>query len=402
MTDRFIISPLIQRLAIARLAAPGCVSCDQLQRSHERFSNPPGAYVSDRLFRRMEFSQPSAAGLLLARTEPSLEPSGISATKADVAVQAAGADAANHPAVPSHAALGNASSLVSNRLSRQSAGVTQAGPFVARKLAATPGVIASTRMVQRLVERSGDRSPSAFTAAARAVSEQTSNERSSANMRTSPVPPAAGSITSPPANAPIVMREAAPAVMTATASHTSAGNTASSEIVSHAPTNNLAGVQPPVIAQRATAAALHRRVQETIVRRSEQSPRNTAAAGALALTGKWPKASVTDGAATHASIGATAINASAPLVLRKADVAVAPSVPSQQLPTISTSAPGVIAREVIATSRSAPNEIAREQAGQSPSGVEIDRIVEQVESRLARRFEIERERQGVRSWRREN
>lgn len=396
MTDSPAISPLVERLAIARLAAPGCVSSDQLQRSHERFSNPPGARVSDRLFRRMEVSRPGALGLVLARTDPSLEAGAISTTTTDVATPVAGAYNANRPAVPAHAALATASPLVSNRLSRQSAGVIQTGTFAARKVAARPAVIASDRVVQRLVERAGDRSPPVFAATARSMSEQTFDDRSSADVRTSRAPRAADSITLPPANPPMLMRKAAPAVMTATTGHTPAA-----DIVSHAPTNNLVEARSPVIAQQAMVRTLHRSAEETIVRGFEQRPRNTAAAGALALTGKRT-APVTEGAATAPIIGATAINASAPLVLRKAEVARAPSVPSTQLPTISTSAPGVISREVVATPGSVPNENVSEQAGPSPSGVAIDRIVEQVEIRLARRFEIERERQGVWPWRLEN
>jgi hypothetical protein len=412
MNDSSTISPLIQRLAIGRSVAPGCVSCDQLQRTHDRFSSPPGARVSGRLFRRMEFAEPSAVGLLLARADVSLEPGEMSVAKADVATRAASVESGSHRATHAQAALGSTGSFVGSRLSRQSAGVTQPGAFVARKVATTSGAMASARIVQRLVERGGDISrrdlsyvaPVDVSAAtARSMSEQTSRTDTSGSS----APRAADSITPAASNQHAVMRMAEQAAMTSRMGDAGVRSAGSSDVVSQAPASILTDVRVPVIAQRPLVTTLQRRAEETIARSVESRPQSTAAVGALIPASSWLNASASNASASNATIGVNAISTSVPLVLRKADAAVGPPAAGKRSPTISASAPRVIAREVAATAQPVPDgnayvENACAPAMQWASAPQIALIVEQVESRLARRFEIERERQGVRSWRREN
>jgi hypothetical protein len=97
---------------------------------------------------------------------------------------------------------------------------------------------------------------------------------------------------------------------------------------------------------------------------------------------------------------------SAPLLLRKPDAAARPSRAAPPAPAITTSATGVIARTAAAP-HSTPNghgshaDAAAPEKGAWAYGEywNIDRIVEQVGLRLARRLEVERERTGVRQWR---
>jgi hypothetical protein len=80
-----------------------------------------------------------------------------------------------------------------------------------------------------------------------------------------------------------------------------------------------------------------------------------------------------------------------PLVSRKPDAALAAAQsPASSVPT---SSPGVLARDTNAQAAQHP------RAWTTTGHLDIDWITEQVGSRLARRLEIDRERQGVRQWR---
>jgi hypothetical protein len=91
-------------------------------------------------------------------------------------------------------------------------------------------------------------------------------------------------------------------------------------------------------------------------------------------------------------------NAVTPLVMRRPDIAAhrpAPtSPPAISTPAITTAAPSTIARAP-ASPVASPHASTPVRA----DAAHIDWIAEQVGNRLARRFEIERERMGVRSWR---
>jgi hypothetical protein len=61
------VSPLLQRLAVERLAAPGVLDRSRIHRLHDRLSSPPRTRILDRLQRRAIPGTPSAEGLYLAR-----------------------------------------------------------------------------------------------------------------------------------------------------------------------------------------------------------------------------------------------------------------------------------------------------------------------------------------------
>lgn len=408
MSDVPSISPLIQRLAIGRLVTPGCISRHELQRAHERFSRPPGAPVPGRLLRRAEFSAPGAAGLLLARSDQSLEVNAINPASADVATAGGGVISESHQrraalARKEHSstaenAAGAASSLLASRSARATPGITQAGQFGARKVAVTPGVIATSAMLQRVVKRAGGDVSHSVGIAPRPMSEPTSHEQSASSFKSrsiierhSTAPRAAGPITPTSSSPPTIRRKADPAAPTDGASTGKQGSGAGD---SDAPRHTLA-VRPasPVITQRPIAPTLQRRAGETIVRSVEHRPHSAAAAAGAS--------------ATNAGGSGNAINISTPLVLRKASAILTAPIVTKQSPTISAAPPGVIARTTAHTSRPAASErgfahTELVQATQHASEPDIERIVEQVESRIARRIEIEHERQGVRLWRRTN
>jgi hypothetical protein len=404
MTESPAISALIQRLAIGRLAAPGRLQRHELQRTHDRFSHPPGAHVLGRLFRRIEFAEPSATGLLLARADASIDQDAVPSAQTDASTQAASVVSADHPATRAETTVGGTSSVVTNRLARRTPGVTQSGRFVARKVAATPGVIASSHVVQRLVARAGDSLRSPTDAAGDA-----------ARTMSAPASRAAGSIASAPASQQRVMRKAEAAIAAAATGHTPDGHAGSSAVDSYASTSALVGVRSPMFTtQRPVAATLQRSPGEPIVRAMESRPQSGDVAGprslsfedsaqpgvfassALVHTNTWASA-----ATAKASNGANAIGSASPLVLRKADVTVVSPAAAKQLPTISTAQPRVIAREVAATphAQSMQHAAIPEMERPEMDRLDIIRIAELVESRLGRRLEIERERQGVRQWR---
>jgi len=91
----------------------------------------------------------------------------------------------------------------------------------------------------------------------------------------------------------------------------------------------------------------------------------------------------------------------APLLLRKLEPVAAPTAISQQVPRTTAAPPGVIARKEAAPEH-LPKAIGHSPAVKYAGDTEIDRISAQVEDRLARRLEIERERLGVRPWRQAN
>ena len=383
-------NPLVQRLAVRRLVAPGVLDRRTLQRLQERFAHPSSTPLLGRLYRRMASAEPNAAGLPLARAYRSAEPDTASSLSSDsdsTSVSTAAHDRSNG---------GSGADL---SLARQAAGVSSAGEFVAQRAVTARGLIDGDRTVSRLIERSSKASPESSAishgAIASGVVQRVANDGAAAvstGGRTLPrligrpgkASPESSSISHNAVAGGVVQRVA------------NDGAAAVSTVVGALRPMLVAGAGTSSVTQD-TSATKHRPV---VMRKAATTASATAVLQAKESTGRVAEHGSRNAAAAHAAPASpTVAGISTPLLWRKPDAVAAPQV-AGSLPTITTAASAVIAREAAAPVQTpTPDQPMHAPASTSAVAMDIDWITEQVGSRLARRLEIERERLGVRPWR---
>lgn len=341
MTEATDITPLVQRIAIQRLAAPGILDQRKLQRVHEKFSAPARAPMLSRLFRCAQPAAPSAQGLPVVRIDRYAETDSPSLTH-PVAASAQIMSASN-----TKPDAGGADSFATAKLARQSPGVTHSHEPVARSSSGNVGIVAgqtSIRPLVRAVEVGGG--------LVQRVAESTVSARAVAVRQTPPAALMAFRQADPVrASDPIV-----PATKVPGASASAAPLTAFRQA-------NFAQASAPMLLRSLATAA--------------SKPSSTGMSSTAAKT-------------------ATA--SFAPLLFRKPDITAPAAQVSGKLPTITPAAPGVISRTAAAPA-SNPGQVF---AAAPDVAMDIDWIAQQVSSRLERRLDIERERLGVRPWRQSN
>jgi hypothetical protein len=444
-------SVLTQRLAIGRLNAPGVLGRSRLQRTYERFSSPPTTQLTGRLFRQLEAATPatpSAVGRPLARIDRSAQQGATPGVDSDSGAQAASmASQSATGAEVEGGAVG--STMGADSWARRAPGFIQAasavrggalvlGSGMARGLGMVQGSGSTQSSPAPVVRTVAGFPQSSNLVARKTVSPQGASPRSAsegnrqASSHEVPGPVAAGLVSkraggvennsgngvsvatlvarsesaanlsdvqSAPGRSPVglfasgsqpLMRKADSAAVPA---GISSPQTLSATVAKVDATVSAAIAQFPS-AQAPSAAAVHPDAGELIVRAGESSgpsvgaftqPHTPAAPSGLPVVSRMPLASA--GSATTAS----------PSLLLRKPTAPAPIVP------VTTAARTTIARkETGATPAPGSDSAAYKHAVECAGDSEVDRIAAQVESRLARRLEIERERLGVRQWRQAN
>ena len=406
---------LVNRLAVARLVAPGVLDQRKLQSVAQRFAAPtPGASTVGRLMQRGQAttpSVPSAAGLVLTRpqileelsqhpevSEPSPArrdaASAISvgermAWRASVPRQAggpvAGLNGASHSSV-AHAAVPGAPDIshTANTPNRSLA----FAPI--QRMADGGGVI------QRVVDRSVSSSSGSERARGAAVAAPAAYNGSATHLplakalspnEADPIP-----LAGPPAAAsgqPILMRkvEAGAALPVAhPISRARAANGGST--FAGAGTGNDIGTSAGPVAPHLLAGVPSPHAMSAPTRMLWRKP--IAGAGESAA-----------GPAASASSVAPAISitrTTQSLVFRKS-LAVPATPPATDTPSITRTPTSVISRKAEAPASKAKDAPISAPAAARDRSIDLDWMTREVSSRLARQLEIERERLGVRTWR---
>lgn len=344
MSDAPVITPLIQRLAIQRLARPGVLDRGKLQRVHERFAPPAPTPLMLRLFRCARPMSQGAHALPVVRVERSVD-AGAPATVESVAtpVQVMGASETTTIASAS-------SPVVGNLLSRQSPGLMRSGDSAVKQTnALAPGVMRAGATPVRQLARSASASQSVMTGVIQRVADNISSVAPTAQSK--------------------VFRKASPVVV--------------SEI-------RLAALPQATAAVTTAPLTVFRQVGENISRAAEGI-----AFHATSMSSPVPLRS--------AAVKAAPASASfAPLLLRKLDTAVAKSATesaTESATVVSHRMPSGLISRAAATTPAQTYELEAQSETAPEIPMDIDWIAQQVASRLERRLEIERERLGVRPWR---
>ncbi len=381
MTEAPVTSPLVQRLAVERLAAPGILDQRRLQRARDRFAVPLIAPMLGRLMRSVESTTPSAEGLLLARNHRTAE---VDAQSPETLVTTRSVSASELPFSDAKARRGNASLFVSDRMARQAPGVTRAGEFVARAHAARPTLIdagrTSSLVVARAIEAAGVFPSITRSTGANGLVQRVANSGGSSTASDTRSSPAGRSsfalsggvrdMTPMALGRRVVMRKAESVAV--------AGATRDARDGAH----------------QAEPRAMSATYEAGDVSTAAPLPWRKPGAAEPA------RASIGRPMSTAPSVVATTTT---PLVFRKAVAAIPAFHPSKEsssiASTVTTSAPkGVVAR-MPAAPESTVGEAARTPTEVREAPMDIEWITQQVSSRLARRLEIERDRLGVRPWR---
>lgn len=357
MADAPALSPLIQRLAVGRLAAPGVLDRRELQRTPERFVHRSSTAMVGRLFRRVESATSSTADLPLVGSERAAELHASSA-HVDAEMPTAGVASDDRDTTAVRRAAGAAGSFAAPSTATSAATSHAATTFAATSHAAA-----------RLQRAHGEAH------ASDPIAHDSATVPRAIDVAGTPV--VAGRAPSAGSGSPTLMRKAESTAGLPAAALTRAMN-AESRVVGMptAPAaSSDARVTLPVIAR--APIALQRQAAEPIVR----------LIGGRAQSAFSPLAT----AHTGSSLPATQITgASTALLLRKSET----TASTAERPSAATSAPSASAPP-----QSTSDAKESERAMQCFGDPEIDRIADQVESRLARRLEVERERLGVRPWR---
>jgi hypothetical protein len=371
MSETSVTDPLIQRLVVQRLAAPGILDRRTLQRAHDRFIQPAGAHVVSQLQRRMAPAVTSTESLPLVRIDRSVDegdPSPLSGNGSSASVARGGDEgSATRPSM-NHLIAG---SFAGVRLARQTPAISRVGEPVGNRAGDVPGSAVDVRATTRpwAVSENVKAPAIAVSAAPRSVVQ-----RAAASLADSPATPDATPVAMTmrsqsgrtEADAPRAAAFGEPAIVTrpllafvasAPLSSVLASTTASSR---GAPVNNIAGAAAPLLLRKADSA--------------KPSPR----ASGLRVT---------------SPLSASVTAAPMPLLMRQTEAGAAP--PPAETPLLWTAGSAVSSAQTTAS----PHLNATESAGTHPNEPSIDWIAEQVGNRLARRLEIERERRGVRQWR---
>ena len=404
---------LVNRLAVARLVAPGVLDQRKLQSVAQRFAAPtPGASTVGRLMQRGQAttpSVPSAAGLVLTRprileelsqhpevSEPSPArrdaASAISvgermAWRASVPRQAggpvAGLNGASHSSV-AHAAVPGAPDIshTANTPNRSLA----FAPI--QRMADGGGVI------QRVVDRSVSSSSGSERARGAAVAAPAAYNGSATHLplakalspnEADPIP-----LAGPPAAAsgqPILMRKADASAALPVAHPISRARAANGGLT-FAGTGTDIGTSAGPVAPRLIAGVLSPHAMPAPTRMLWRKP--SAGAGESAAA---PLASASS-AAPAISITRTTQS----LVFRKS-LAVPATPPATDTPSITRAPTSVISRKAEAPASKAKDAPISAPAAARDRPIDLDWMTREVSSRLARQLEIERERLGVRTWR---
>jgi hypothetical protein len=306
--------------------------------SSQRFLQPPSTATLGRLFRRIEWAAPSTTDLPLTSAGESTDAGTSASTPSGASNSTVSAASDGVSALPVARAADAASAFVADRAESGTCRMTP-----------SPRAVNESRFASRASER------------------------------------------------PLLMRKVDGASVSVATAVTASGATsdgtsvATPDATSDAttldtralPTGPRSPLAQPVIGQT-TAQGIKRQGALALVQRRIAEPL-VSALGAPAANAFAPVPMARAGGASPA-----------PPVLRKIERATPTSV--AETSTITSRAPTAIAR-ALATARSQSDEEMYSHAMQCAGDPEVDRIAEQVESRLARRLEIERERQGVRPWR---
>jgi hypothetical protein len=358
MTEPIAITPLVQRIAIQRLVAPGILDQRKLQRVHEKFSPPARAPMMSRLFRCAQPAAPSAQGLPVVRIDRFAEKDAPTLTH-----QVAGSAQIMRASDPRTDASGT-NSFIGDKLSRQSPGVTRSTELVTRiSPKSTDGASqASVRALARAVEGGGGAHPPVSGLVQR-VTENSGGAAVPARVVVSQMLPSA-------ARQPMAFRQAESALADG-----------ATLVVSHPTAFKAAPASPGATPLTAFRQANFAQASAPVLMRS------------LATAASKPNSTgMSSGAAQ------TATAPFAPLLFRKPDMAAPAAQVYGNPPAITPAAAGVISRSA-ATPATHPGQ---DFAATPDVAMDIDWITQQVSSRLSRQLEIERERLGVRPWRQSN
>lgn len=361
---------MAQRLAVQRMTAPGVIDRSTLQRA-PRASTVASAGLVDRLQRRAATSETNGArgALPLASSVARRASSETHEQSASPASPSSNYGTASTPLVTARA-----TATVARRAAPDASpsinGTTPASLEIARSVSAAPHAQATAGI------------PTASAQASLSLSAPTSAVARGVVQRV----PERGRSPAPTASETTTAVSRAPS--------TPAGNGLPPAISSASgPSSSLArmpsssnGATPVSIARMpvVTASSVAQTSMPHVSRKADTTARST------------PSSSGADRPSFSPSpvVG----NAATPLVMRRPDITAhrpAPtSPPAISTPAITTSAPSTIARAP-ASPVASPHVASPGRA----DAAQIDWIAEQVGNRLARRFEIERERMGVRSWR---
>jgi len=375
MSEESVTTPLIQRLAVERLAAPGILDHRRLQRASARVGAPSPAPMLNRLMRRVEATTRSAEGLLLARGQSVAETGGQ--TQHDVAT--AGSISGSEPAAPGDRLLARKPDSGRDRVAGQAASATNAGDFGAGSHVAPP-VDASSQ-----VRRVGDTRSSVV----RDTQTSFAGARPLAPMTFAPR---------------VVMRRAEPIGF---AGAMRAARGAAHQAAPHAPSLALAG-EPGAASEAAIAhgsTGAHRSSSQRSSGAQGSGPPDLAVARdalAPALHDSRAIGSRVSQGASMTTAAPIVASTAAPLVFRKV-AAAAPASPAARPSIASTIVKTPAATNVVARAAAAPDTTEDGEAALSPAPdskkMDLEWLTQQVSARLARRLEIERERLGVRPWR---
>ena len=387
MSETPDISPLVQRLAVDRLAAPGVLDRSRIHRLHDRLSSPSRTRSLERLYRRAIPGTPSAQGLYLARVDRSAAP----------------ADSETAPAAATSASetTGGENSLPV----RRAPGVLQTSDFVA-KLSATVDRSGGSRAIARaaaptnsgigVLQRKPANDSAATSIAAHAsgvesiaksvgrlhVRSTGESQRATENANTSGAVAAGALITGRSTSSSEHLTPAKPNIPILWRKIDAAPGGGSKSVVQPAAMDNIGtGV-------RQTGDSVTAAVNPAGARAQGGRPSSD-----LILRKSLPAVTPQQAASR---LQTTAFGSA--LLWRKADSADAtanswPGAPVSQAQAIAPVQNAVCSPPVQSLSGTAPG---------ASMGIDIDWVTEQVGNRLARRLEVERERLGVRRWRQAN
>jgi hypothetical protein len=420
MAESSAAESLTQRLAIGRLTRAGILDRGSLQRTHERFAFPPRTSALDRLHRRIESATPSNDSLPLARIDRSIAPDSAPSMSSITSAPAGGA------AVSAPTGEG-ARSFGGETAARQTPSISRAGEFIARRVANTPGLVATgstTLGILKHAQASRDAAVPHSPIVAGAASPDTVNRMGHAASHAGAPALATAPLGQPSsADSTSVMKHSATALpMSANAGPPTSSPPAIARSADATVWRKAEGsVQASVRSVASTPSVATSSINGGVSPSSRTTGSSSRAAeptapSAAASTGGLPRVSagVTGHAASPvvwrkpdptapipavtALAGTTASPTIAPaptqLVLRKAMVSTTASQSPTQPPSITPSPTQILARTADEGHRAT-----HASTYSSSHDWSIEWITEQVGRRLARRLEIERERMGERSWR---
>ena len=373
MADEHAGDAMTQRLAVQRMTAPGVIDRSTLQRAPQA-STVASAGLVDRLQRRAATSEANGAhGALPLASSVARRASGETHEQSASPASPSSANGTASTPLVTARATATVARRAEPGASSSITGTTPASLEIARAVSAAPHARATAGIPTASAQASLSLS-APTSAVARGVVQRVPERGRSPAPTTSETTTAASRAPSTPAGNGLP-----PAISSASGPSASLARTPSS--------SNGATPAPAVSTARwpvVTASSVAQTSMPHVSRKVDTTARST------------PSSSGADRPSFSPSpvVG----NAATPLVMRRPDITAhgpAPtSPPAISSPAITTSAPSTIARAP-ASPVASPHVASPGRA----DAAQIDWIAEQVGNRLARRFEIERERMGVRSWR---